>query len=71
MNGRAIWTLWDFLVDMHELGRPQRATPPHLVAQSHKVGSARDEDGETAEPSGHVAESHNVGSEPVEDGAAG
>jgi len=26
--GRAIWTLWDFLVDMHELGRPRHATPP-------------------------------------------
>jgi 1-acyl-sn-glycerol-3-phosphate acyltransferase len=28
--GRAIWTLWDFLVDMHELGRPMRATPPAI-----------------------------------------
>jgi 1-acyl-sn-glycerol-3-phosphate acyltransferase len=35
--GRALWTLWDFLVDMHELGRPQRATPPHLVVESRKV----------------------------------
>jgi len=26
--GRAIRTLWDFLVDMHELGRPKHATPP-------------------------------------------
>ena len=26
--GRAIGTLWDFLVDMHELGRPRHATPP-------------------------------------------
>jgi hypothetical protein len=28
--GRAIWTLWDFLVDMHELGRPAHATPPAI-----------------------------------------
>lgn len=28
--GRAIWTLWDFLVDMHELGRPRHATPPAM-----------------------------------------
>ena len=25
---RRIRALWDFLVDMHELGRPRRATPP-------------------------------------------
>jgi 1-acyl-sn-glycerol-3-phosphate acyltransferase len=35
--GRSLWTLWDFLVDMHELGRPERATPPHLEVRRHEV----------------------------------
>jgi hypothetical protein len=35
--GRALWTLWDFLVDMHELGRPPRATPPRIVVERRTV----------------------------------
>jgi 1-acyl-sn-glycerol-3-phosphate acyltransferase len=32
---RSIRTLWEFLIEMHEHGRPP-AKPPRLVAQSHK-----------------------------------
>jgi len=41
--GRAIRTLWDFLVDMHELGRPKDATPPAMSPrQMAKDDGARD-----------------------------
>jgi 1-acyl-sn-glycerol-3-phosphate acyltransferase len=39
--GKAIWTLWDFLVDMHELGRPD-ATPPAMSLREMVRGTDGD-----------------------------
>jgi 1-acyl-sn-glycerol-3-phosphate acyltransferase len=43
--GRALWTLWDFLVDMHELGRPEHATPPAISVREMASGKG---DGEAS-----------------------